>query len=59
MNGIKLRVYESTKDLALNKPVLSRTIPSESASLQFPFDSIVRSFKSVFGLECVVEFSVF
>ena len=57
MNGISIRVYASNSDFAQNKPIITRTIASNEA-LSFPYDSVIRGLKALFGLDCVIDFCV-
>lgn len=52
---MEVRVYNNTLDWSARKSALVKRVESCSDIL-FPFDSVIRSFKALYGDECVIEF---
>ena len=57
INGISIRVYASNSDFAQNKPTITRNVCT-SDSVQFPYESVIRGLKALYGSDCVIDFCV-
>lgn len=52
---MEVRVFNNMSDWSAHKSALVKRV-EDCSSIMFPFDSVIRSFKALYGDECVVEF---
>lgn len=54
---MEVRVFKNGNDYGSHKPALVVRL-SDTGVIQFPYESCVRTFKSLYGNDCIIEFVV-